>query len=407
MLNQQKPHIGIFGQCNTGKSTFINTISEQSVAIVSDHPGTTTDPVKKSIELGAVGPAILIDTAGLGDISELGQKRMEATDKVVQEIDLGIIFIAENKWTDEEKGLVDRLKYWEVPFFVVHNKADIEKLDKQVKAELEKELETDVIEFSSMQEPDRDEIIAIIKKRLPKELKEEPTILGDLVNYGDLVVLVTPIDIQAPKGRLILPQVQTIRNALDNECIVVMAKERELDLVFRVHNIKPKLVITDSQAFLKVQALVPKDIPLTSFSILQARLKGSFEEFIEGTYAIDNLKDGDRILIQESCSHHVGGEDIGRVKIPRWLELYTGKKFEFEVVGGLDKIAREPEEYALVIQCGGCMLTRKQVHNKLRPFLAAGIPVSNYGLVIAYSLGIFERSLSPFKNLNVRDDIYL
>lgn len=405
MLNKLKPHIGIFGRTNVGKSTFINTIAGQDIAIVSEQAGTTTDPVKKNIEMGDLGSVIFIDTAGTKDESELGQKRMAATFKIIKEINIAILLISHNRFDHEEKALINAFKQSVVPFVVIHHQSDLERLDLKLKKEIENEFNCSVLEFSKIAESVSD-IIAEVAKLLPKDFAQEPTLLGDLVSYGDIVLLVTPIDIEAPKGRLIMPQVQTIRDALDNECIVIVVKERELELIFKKHHIMPKLVVTDSQAFLKVSALVPAHIPMTSFSILQARLKGHFEEMIAGTRAIENLKPNDRILIMESCSHHVGGEDIGRVKIPRWLLKYKGSKLHFDFASGLDSINCSPESYALVIQCGGCMLSQKQVSNRLAPFVKAGVPITNYGMVISYSLGIYQRALRPFKK-EISADCYL
>ena len=407
MLNTEKPHIGIFGKCNVGKSSFINSLSGQAVAIVSDIPGTTTDPVKKSIELGVLGPVILIDTGGIEDRSPLGVKRLEATYKTIAEIDLAIVLISDNHLSTDELDLIQRLKSWDLPYFIIHHQSDRVALNSDFKSKLITDFNVPILEYSSLKEPHADRIISVMKTLIPEQQGKEKSLLGDLVSYGDLIVLVTPIDIEAPKGRLILPQVQTIRNALDHECLVMVVKERELDLVFSKLKLSPKLVVTDSQAFLKVQAIVPAHIPLTSFSILQARLNNEFNTMVAGTFAIEKLRSQDRVLVLESCAHHVGGEDIGRVKIPRWLELYKGCQLQFECVSGLDHIQAPITDYALVIQCGGCMLSPRQLHNRLRPFIANHIPITNYGMVIAYSLGIFERALAPFGILDKKDDLYL
>lgn len=407
MLNSQKPHIGIFGKCNVGKSTFINKLTKQTIAIVSETPGTTTDPVRKSIEFGDLGPVVFIDTAGVDDISELGQKRVEASFKAIQDCDVAILLTTNNTWENADKLLVDQFSKWKIPFIILHHKSDINPIKNEFKNKILEKYDVDIIDFSSKEFVGNELIISLIKKKLPKGSIAEPKLLGGLVSYGDIVVLVTPIDIEAPKGRLILPQVQTIRDALDHECIVVICKERELDLVFKQHHLIPKLVVTDSQAFLKVHGLVPKGVSLTSFSILQARLKGHFDQLVEGTFAVENLKDGDRVLILESCAHHIGGEDIGRVKIPRWLELYKGIKLNFEFVSGMDDLENTIDSYSLVIQCGGCMLTPKQVNNRIAPFITSHVPVTNYGMVIAYSLGIFKQALSPFHVTHQNKEIYL
>ena len=241
-----------------------------------------------------------------------------------------------------------------------------------------------------------EEIIKEIKKLMPETAYRSQSLIGDLISYGDTVLLITPIDIEAPEGRLILPQVQVIRDVLDNDGIAVVCKEREVDTYIRKMNPKPKLVVTDSQVFLKADASVPKDIPLTSFSIILARQKGDFNNYLKGTPHLSKLKDGDRILILESCTHHVSCDDIGRMKIPRWLTNYSGRKLEYEVVTGLNTLPRNIKEYAMVIQCGGCVLTRKQVINRLKPAVDAGIPVTNYGMAIAFVHGIYDRAVAPF-----------
>ena len=241
-----------------------------------------------------------------------------------------------------------------------------------------------------------EEIIKRIKITIPESSYKTPSLIGDLVSYGDIVLLITPIDIEAPAGRMILPQVQAIRDILDNDCIAIVLKEREVDAFLRKTGIKPKLAITDSQIFLKADASIPKDIPLTGFSVILARLKGDFDNYLKGTPKIAELKDGDRVLLLESCTHHVSCDDIGRVKIPRWLSNFTGKKLEYDVVSGLDTLKRDIKDYALVIQCGGCMITQKQIKNRLKPAIEAGIPVTNYGMAIAWVQGIYHRAIEPF-----------
>jgi [FeFe] hydrogenase H-cluster maturation GTPase HydF len=242
---------------------------------------------------------------------------------------------------------------------------------------------------------------------LPETAWKPGTLVGDLISYGDTVLLITPIDIEAPEGRLILPQVQVIRDVLDHDGVVAICKEREVDAFFKRMEPKPKLVITDSQVFLKADASIPKDIPLTSFSIVLARQKGDFQQYIKGTPKIGELKDGDRVLILESCSHHVSCDDIGRVKIPRWLSNFTGKKLEYDTVAGLNAIQRDIHDYALVVQCGGCMITRRQLVNRLKPAIDAGIPVTNYGMVIAYVHGIYSRAIQPFTKTGMDKSEYL
>lgn len=398
MLKSQMPHIGIFGRRNVGKSSFINSISGQDVAIVSPIAGTTTDPVSKTYEITGLGPVVLIDTAGIDDEGDLGKLRIDKTNKVIKQINLAILLFCQNDFSEFEKSLIAQFIANKTPFFMVHTKSDLSTSQELLRKELQSEYGADIVDFSntSLAHSQLEAVINTVKKSLPDSQFNNPTILGDLVKYGDVVLLVTPIDVEAPKGRIIQPQVQTIRDALDHDCVLMMVKERELDLVIKQMGIRPNLVVTDSQVFLKVDASIPKDIPMTSFSILFARLKGEFQHFLSGTRSISKLRNGDRILLLESCSHHVSCDDIGRVKIPRWLEQYTGLKMHYDVVSGLAQINRSIEDYSLVIQCGGCMLTRTQVINKLAPAIAKGIPVTNYGMAIAYCHGIFDRAVAPF-----------
>jgi [FeFe] hydrogenase H-cluster maturation GTPase HydF len=401
LMKNQRPHIGIFGRRNVGKSSFINALAGEDIAIVSEHAGTTTDPVNKTMELGEVGPVVLIDTAGIDDTGDIGLKRVGATKKVVKRIDLGILVISEGKFEEPEAELIRDFEEHNIPFFVVHNKSDISKLAENKKRDIESLSKTEVIEFSSATKQNINLVIEASRKYMPNSVFNNPSILGDLVKRGDVVVLVTPIDIEAPMGRLILPQVQAIRDVLDNHCISVVLTEKELPLYFEKFKVKPALVVTDSQAFEKVNAIVPKDVPITGFSILFSRLKGDFEKYVSGTMQISKLKDGDNVLILESCSHHVISDDIGREKLPKWISKFTGKKLNFDVVAGLDSIPRNIKEYSLVIQCGGCMLTRKQVLNRLKPAMDAGIPVTNYGMAIAYTHGMFDRAMGLFKKAKV------
>lgn len=392
---ESKPHIGIYGRRNNGKSTLINKLAAQDIAIVSDVAGTTTDPVKKSFEITGFGPVILIDTAGIDDVGELGGKRIDKTLDSIKQVDLAILAITRNTFDDFERDLIKEFKAYDIPFVVIHNKSDIEELKDEVKASIIEETQANII--SNSQNADNlDEIVNLIKITIPESSYKTPSLVGDLISYGDIVLLITPIDIEAPEGRLILPQVQAIRDILDNDAICIVLKEREVDAFLRKTGIKPKLAITDSQIFLKADASIPKDIPLTGFSVILARYKGDFEAYLQGTPKIGELKDGDRILLLESCTHHVACDDIGRIKIPRWLTNFTGKKLEYDVVAGLDNLPREITEYALVIQCGGCVITRKQLVNRLRPAIKAGVPVTNYGMAIAYIQGIYDRAIAPF-----------
>ena len=402
-----KPHIGIFGKRNKGKSSIINKLAGQSVAIVSETPGTTTDPVKKSFEITGFGPVILIDTAGIDDVGELGKQRIEKTLEAIKIIDLGIIVISDNEFGEFENQIISEFKQFDCPFFIIHNKSDNKQLSTELKNKITSEYQTKVIDYSAINSQNSDEIVDLIKKTIPESSYKNPSLLGDLISYGDIVLLITPIDIEAPAGRMILPQIQTIRDILDNDAVAIVLKERELDSFLKKTGIKPALVITDSQIFKKADASIPKDIPMTGFSVVLARLKGDFNKYLEGTPKISQLKDGDKILMLESCTHHVSCDDIGRVKIPRWISNFTGKNLIFDVVSGLDKLERNIEEYALVVQCGGCMITRRQLVNRLKPAIDAGIPVTNYGMAIAYVHGIYNRAIKPFLNLGEEKADYL
>ena len=402
-----KPHIGIFGRRNNGKSSLINSLSEQDLAIVSEIAGTTTDPVKKSIEIHGIGPVILIDTAGIDDVGELGEKRVAKTLEILKTVDLAIIVITGNVFAEPERKLIEELNNYEIPFFVVHNKSDIEGLSAHIKNLIENAYTTKVVDYTCQEKSNKNELLLIINKFIPESAYQSKSLIGELLTYGDSVLLITPIDIEAPEGRMVLPQIQVMRDILDNDCIVTILKERELDSHFKQMTPKPKLVVTDSQVFLKADASIPKEIPLTSFSIILAKHKGDFNNYLKGTPQLSKLKDGDKILILESCSHHASCDDIGRTKIPRWLSNFTGKNLDFEVVSGLSKLPEDIHSYSMVIQCGGCVLTRKQIINRLKPAIDAGIPVSNYGMTIAYVHGIYERAIAPFVKLENNSLDYL
>jgi [FeFe] hydrogenase H-cluster maturation GTPase HydF len=393
---ESKPHIGIYGRRNNGKSSLINRLAEQDIAIVSDYAGTTTDPVKKSFEITGFGPVILVDTAGIDDTGDLGEKRIARTKKSIKTIDLGILVITENTFGEFEQNIIQEFEKTSTPYFIIHNKADKNPLKPDFKKQIEEGYSVDIIDFSTLNSHSGDIIIDAIKKTIPESAYKTPSLIGDLINYGDIVLLITPIDIEAPAGRLILPQVQAIRDILDNDAVSIVLKEREVDVFLKQTGIKPKLAITDSQIFTKADASIPRDIPLTSFSIVLARYKGDFQNYLNGTPEISELKDGDRVLLLESCTHHVSCDDIGRVKIPRWISNFTGKNLEYEVVAGLNDLPRDIKEYALVIQCGGCMITRKQLINRIKPAIEAGVPVTNYGMAIAYVQGIYNRAVAPF-----------
>lgn len=395
-----KPHIGIYGRRNYGKSSFINCITGQKIAIVSNVAGTTTDPVKKSYEITGFGPVILVDTAGIDDTGDLGKQRIDKTIDTVKLIDLAILVTIDNKFGEFEELLISEFNKYKTPFIIVHNKSDLSRINDDFKQKLEDKYNTSIVEFSSLNCDNLELVVKTIQKAIPESSYKQLSLIGDLINYGDIVLLITPIDLEAPAGRLILPQVQMIRDILDNDAVAIVLKEREVDAFLRKTGIKPKLAITDSSLFLKADASVPKDIPLTGFSIVLARLKGNFEKYLEGTPKIDKLRDGDNVLLLESCTHHVSCEDVGRTKIPRWLTNYTGKNLNFDIVSGLDNMKRDIIDYSLVIQCGGCMITSKQLINRLKPAIDKGIPVTNYGMVIAYLQGVFNRAIEPFVKNN-------
>jgi [FeFe] hydrogenase H-cluster maturation GTPase HydF len=392
-----KPHIGIFGKRNAGKSSLINFLVGQQLAIVSTIAGTTTDPVKKSTEITGFGPVVIIDTAGIDDIGELGIMRIQKTIDVIKLVDLAIVVITDNRFDDFEENLVNEFNRYKTPFFIVHNKSDLVSPNAEFIQNISLKYQTKVITASAITQTDNTLLLNTIATFLPEDSYKQPSMLGDLISYGDVVLFITPIDVEAPAGRLILPQIQAIRDTLDNDAVAIVLKEREVDAFLRKTAIKPKLAVTDSQIFLKASASVPKDIPLTSFSILLARLKGEFQHYLNGTPAIENLKNGDKVLLLESCTHHVSCDDIGRVKIPRWMSQFTGKNIDYEVVSGLDSLTKPITEYSLVIQCGGCMITGKQLKNRLLPAIEAGVPVSNYGMTIAYLQGVFKRAVEIFQ----------
>lgn len=403
-------HIGIFGRRNAGKSSILNKLTKQNISIVSDIAGTTTDPVEKAMELLPLGPVLFVDTAGIDDEGSLGEMRIQKTRKIFDRVDLAIIVCDKPEWSDFEFGLYGEFKTRNIPIIAVFNKKDlgyyknndfhkVKNLGLEPVLVSTKEKDEHPLTKSDNQAKKENIGLKELKEKIinsaPEEFLTPPSIASDLVPAGEIAVLVVPIDLEAPKGRLILPQVQTIRDLLDNDSMVMVVKERELREALDRLKKPPAVVITDSQAFLKVSADVPKQIKLTSFSILFARLKGELNEFVKGTLAIDSLKTGDKVLICESCTHHAIGDDIGRVKIPRWLTQYVGGKLEFEHYAGHD-FPENIKDYKLIIHCGACMTNRREILSRLMKASEAGIPITNYGLTIAYSLGIFERALEPF-----------
>jgi [FeFe] hydrogenase H-cluster maturation GTPase HydF len=387
-------HIGLFGRRNVGKSSLLNAITRQAVSIVSTVAGTTTDPVEKPMELLPLGPVLFIDTAGIDDEGALGELRVARTRLVLDRVDLGLIVAAAGEWDGFEEALLAELASRGIPMLAVFNKVDLAAPTAALVADLAAR-GVRVVHTAASREEGILDVRQALLDAVPAELLNSPTILGDLVPPGEVAVLVVPIDKEAPKGRLILPQVQAIRELLDNDAWCLVVKERELRTALETLRRPPRLVVTDSQAFLKVAADTPPDVPMTSFSVLFSRAKGDLATFVEGAMAVERLRGGDRVLVAEACSHHPIGEDIGRVKIPRWLEQYVGAKLDFGHVQGHD-FPDDLAAYRLVIHCGGCTQNRREMLGKILKCRRAGVPITNYGLVIAYSLGIFERALSPF-----------
>lgn len=387
-------HIGIFGRTNVGKSSLINILTHQETSIVSCVAGTTTDAVEKSMEMLPLGPVVFIDTAGIDDTTELGEKRTEKTEKIIARCDVAIIVSDFNGWTKYETELAKTFKENSVPILAVINKSDVSKISEEKLREISAFADK-IEEISAKKDKDiPSRIRETLIRCVPEEFINPPAILENLVNPEDVVVLVTPIDKEAPKGRLILPQVNVLRELLDNRCISVVTTEKTLDKSLKSLKNPPKLVITDSQAFKQVSEIVPKSVPLTSFSILFARLKGDIKEFSDGVRAIADLKDGDKILICESCTHHAIEDDIARVKIPKLVRNKTGKDLIFEQISS-HEFPKNIRNYALIIHCGGCMTNRREILSRIAKAKEAKIPITNYGIAISYCLGILDRAIQP------------
>jgi [FeFe] hydrogenase H-cluster maturation GTPase HydF len=382
-------HIGLFGRRNVGKSSLLNAITRQEVSIVSAIKGTTTDPVEKPMELLPLGPVLFVDTAGVDDEGALGELRMARTRAVLDRVDLGLVITERGAWGEFEAKLLEELQRRKVPVLIVRNKMDLGLLPAQLpegvrQVAVSAQAGTGILGL-------REALLDLA----PADFFDNRRLVADLVPPGEMAVLVVPIDKEAPKGRLILPQVMAIRDLLDGESLALVVQERELASVLGRLNRPPALVVTDSQAFLKVSADVPRSVPMTSFSILMSRFQGDLPEQVRGALGIEGLRGGDRVLMAETCTHHPVGEDIGRVKIPRWLTQYVGAKLEFSHVQGRDFPA-DLAPYRLVVHCGNCTGNRREILSRIHRCREAGVPITNYGLTIAYSLGIFERALGPF-----------
>ncbi|MAT39407.1 MAG: [FeFe] hydrogenase H-cluster maturation GTPase HydF, partial [Ectothiorhodospiraceae bacterium] len=355
-------------------------------------PGTTTDPVEKAMEFSPLGPVVFIDTAGIDEVDDLGERRAERTMKALDRCDVAVLVT--DDWQEYEDRLVELFHRKKIAYVVAANKSDLRR-DDTLAEELKQRGVRHKATTSAENRSGLPELKRAIIRAVPDDFVATPSILGDLVQPGDLVMLVVPIDIEAPKGRLILPQVQTLRDILDNDAYAMVVKERELTEALRRLNAPPALVVTDSQEFLKVAGDTPPGVPLTSFSILFARLKGDLHELVKGVMTLEQLGPGDKVLVAESCTHHPSGDDIGRVKIPRWIEQYVGGKLDIDVFAGHD-FPGNIEDYKLVIHCGACVNNRKEMLSRIEHAKLHGVPITNYGLTIAYSLGIFERALRPF-----------
>lgn len=398
-LNQtprsNRVHIALFGKRNAGKSSVINAITNQEIAIVSNVKGTTTDPVYKSMEILPIGPVVVIDTAGLDDVGELGSLRKKKTLDVLNKTDIALVVVdASIGMTEYDNFIIEKIKEKNIQLVVVLNKIDKIELDGEFVKEVKDNVKTTVVPVSALTKKGINALKNAIIKVIPEE-EDKFKIVGDLINPGDFVVLVTPIDKAAPKGRLILPQQQTIRDILESDAISVVTKEFELKETLENLGKKPKLVITDSQAFLKVSADTPKGILMTSFSILFARHKGDLIQLVKGAKAIKKLKDNDTVLVSEACTHHRQADDIGHIKIPRWIRQITGKKLNFEFTSGT-QFPDDLSKYSLIVHCGACMLNKVAMNYRIDKATELEVPMVNYGILIAYVQGILERALTPF-----------
>jgi [FeFe] hydrogenase H-cluster maturation GTPase HydF len=385
-------HIAIFGRRNSGKSSLINALTGQDIALVSDLAGTTTDPVYKTMELLPIGPVVIIDTAGLDDTGKIGELRIKKTREVMDKTDLALLV-----FTDDTSDLSSELQWFKdlkernIPVVGVINKIDSSDVDLTV---LQNKFDIPFVKVSAKNKLNIGKLKESIQINAPTDF-EKSTIIGDLLKPKDTVILVAPQDIQAPKGRLILPQVQVLRDLLDNDALVVTVKDSELNDILKILNKKPDLVITDSQVFKKVNEIIPKDIPLTSFSILMARYKGDLDILVNGAKAIDNLKPGDKVLIAEACTHHSLKGDIGREKLPNWLKDKAGGDLNISINAGID-FPEDLSEYKLILHCGSCMFNRKQFMSRLIRASEQGVPITNYGIAIAHINGILQRVIQIF-----------
>ena len=389
-VSAERVHIGFFGMRNAGKSSVVNAVTGQELSVVSEVRGTTTDPVCKAMELLPIGPVVIIDTPGFDDEGELGEKRVEKAKQILARTDIAVLVVdAQVGMTQGDEALAALFKSRNVPYVTVFNKSDLV---------CGRDAGTDnTIYVSALTGKNINELKNMLG-RFAAQKKNERRIIADLLDAGDTVVLVIPIDEAAPKGRLILPQQQTLREILDARCLAVCCQDGELEETLKTLNRKPRMVVTDSQAFGKVAGIVPADIPLTSFSILFARYKGDLAELVRGAVALSKLKDGDKVLISEGCTHHRQCNDIGTVKMPGWIEKFTGAKPAFSFTSG-GEFPDDPSGYSLVVHCGGCMLNEAEMKSRIARAVENGVPIVNYGVAIAMMHGILERSLEPFPDI--------
>ena len=378
-------HIALFGRRNSGKSSLINALTGQDAALVSDIPGTTTDPVSKAVELHGIGPCVIIDTPGFDDEGALGEMRIERTLKAIERTDIALLLCEENN-LQEEAAWMQQLKAKNIPVILILNKADIRK---DISSLIEQELGEKPLLVSAKEKQGMEDIRLAILEKLPQDF-EQPSITGDLVSENDLVLLVMPQDIQAPKGRLILPQVQTMRELLDKKCLIMSCTTDKLPQTLQALARPPKLIITDSQVFKTVYEQKPAESLLTSFSVLMAGYKGDIRQFVEGASAIDRLTENSRVLIAEACAHAPTTEDIGRVKIPRLLRKKIGKGLQIDMVSGSD-FPKDLSGYDLIIHCGACMFNRKHVMNRLESASSQQVPMTNYGITLAHLMSILGK----------------
>ncbi|MEN6373641.1 MAG: [FeFe] hydrogenase H-cluster maturation GTPase HydF [Smithella sp.] len=391
-------HIALMGRTNVGKSSLLNLMAGQDIAITSPIAGTTTDIVEKAMELLPLGPVLFLDTAGLDDTSQLADARLEKTGKIFDRADVIFLLTEPDIWSEFEETVLTEAKKRKIPMLAIINKIDLKSPSADYLEALQQKTGR-AITVSCADSASRNKFLNDLKQRIteiiPVDFIAAPPLIGDLLPPGSLAVLVVPIDLQAPKGRLILPQVQTIRDALDNDAAALVVKERELSAALANLKSLPAIVVTDSQAVLKVTADVPKDIPVTTFSILFARQKADLAAMARGAAVIDRLQPGDKVLIAEACSHHALEDDIGRVKIPRWLKQYLGFDVQIDIFAGRD-YPDNLDQYKLIIHCGACMLTRREMLSRLRKAREAGVGITNYGVAISFLQGVIKRSLAPF-----------